>query len=150
MDIFEINVRQAKADIRKAQRRLRNAPEFMKEVAKNKGFERLTTKGDTMELLSNWKKAVTVNGTKEFTKSGFKAFQKELAEDTRLDIKTIDYALGQINADTMDFIQNSKLRYGSNPQLDYILDNTIEISNRLEMALEEIRSAVTQIPLDIF
>lgn len=149
-DIFEINVKEAKYAIRKAQRRLRNAPDFMKEVAENKGLNKLTTRGNAENLLLNWKKAITINSTNEFTKLGFKTFKKNLAEDTRLNIKTIDYALSQINARTMDFINNSKLRYGSNPQLDYILDNTVEIANSLEIALDEVQSIFTQIPLDIF
>lgn len=149
-DIFEINVKEAKQAIRKAQRRLRNAPDFMKEVAENKGLNKLTTRGNAENLLLNWKKAITINSTSEFTKLGFKTFKKNLAEDTRLNIETIDYALSQINTRTMDFINNSKLRYGSNPQLDYILDNTVEIANSLEIALDEVQSIFTQIPLDIF
>ncbi len=149
-NLFEINVTLAKKEIRKAQQRLRRAPDFMKEVAINKGFDRLTTKGNAEELLMNWRKATTINNTEQFTKSGFKKFQKELAEDTRLDIKTIKYAMENINAQNMDYIKNSRLRYGSNPQLDYILDTTNEIANSLEIAMDEIKALISQIPLDIF
>lgn len=128
-------VQQAKAEIRRAQQRLRRAPEFMKKVAEREGIDHLTTKGDMQELLAEWNKALTINENPQFTKRGYNAWVNELAADTRMEKKAIEYALDSVDVQGLDYMANSKLRYGSNPQLDYILDNVQEFSGRLANAL---------------
>lgn len=131
---------EVRSTIKKAQRRLRNAPEFMKNLAKQQGIDRLSLRGTVASVRLDYQKALKVMDTEQFTKRGFKKWEKELANDTRLNVKTIDYALSQIDVAQMDYINNSRLRYGSNPQLDYIMDSTIEVQNRLAEALQELET----------
>lgn len=125
-----------KRQIRNAQRRLRNAPDFMKELAKQQGLDGITTRGTVAEVAISLRKAQRINETAQFTKRGFARWEQELASDTSLNIKTIKYALSQIDAEKMDYINNSRLRFGSNPQLDYIIDSAIEVRNSLKTALD--------------
>lgn len=131
-------VERAKEDIRRAQQRLRRAPEFMKKVAEREGIDHLTTSGNMQELLTEWSKALSINGNPQFTKRGYDGWVKGLAADTRMDKKAIEYALDNVDVQRLDYMANSKLRYGSNPQLDYILDDVQEFSGRLSNSVEQV------------
>lgn len=137
-----------KAEVRKAQTRLRNSNDFMKNLAEHLGIERISLKDKNKAL--TLRRARAINSNSAYTKRGFKQWKKELASDTRLSENTIDYVLSQIDTKSMSYIENSKLRYGSNPQLDYILDDMIEMRGRLEIALDEIEKVDENLPYDIF
>lgn len=133
---FKINP-EVKKDIKKAQRRLRNAPEFMKKLAQQQ-FGKLSTAGTYNELVRNYERAKLVNSDSAFTKRGFKKWVGELHNASGLSRKEIEYMLSQLDASTMTFIQNSPLKYGSNPQLDYIVESAIELNDNMKTAFIEI------------
>ena len=135
---FKVNP-QIKAEIRKAQARIRRAPEFMKKISETQGGK-LSTAVSYNDLIRNYQRAVYINSTKEFTPSGFKRWKKSLSNDLRIGEKEIDYIFSQIDVETMDFIRNSKLRYGSNPQLDYAFESAVEIQESYKRAMSEIES----------
>lgn len=139
-----------KREIKRAQDRLRRSDSFVRNIAKHQGIERLSVKGNATEQTMALNRARRINNSAMFTKRGFKKWKKDLSSDTRLFPKQIDYILSQIDVEKMDYVQNSKLRYGSNPQLDYVLDNAIEITGHFELALEELGRAITDFVDDIF
>lgn len=139
-----------KREIKRAQDRLRRSDDFVKEIARNQGIERLTLKGSDSDKILTLKRARYINDTEVFTKRGFKQWKKDLAEDTRLSASQIDFILSQIDAEKMDYVQNSRLRYGSNPQLDYVLDSANEIKGRYQSAIEELQKSLADFEEDIF
>lgn len=126
-----------KNDIRKAQRRLRSAPQFSKELAKSRGVK-LTTKSDDKSLIRNASLANYINDNEIFTKRGYNGFIRELSSELRLSTKEMDFIFSQIDVETMDFISNSKLRYGSNPQLDFAFDEATSIAKSFEETVRNI------------
>lgn len=141
---------EARGEIKRAQARLRRAPDFVKNVAKSQGIERISLRGNKSELAISLNNARLVNSSLLFSKREYNKWKKDLSEDTRLSMQQIDFALSQIDAQKMDYLQNSKLRYGSNPQLDYILDSATEVAGRYQLALEDLQKAQENIELDIF
>lgn len=138
---INIEVRRA---IRQAQQRIRRAPEFMKNLAKQEGI-RLSLRGSPSEIELSYRQAERVNKTKEFTRSGYARWRNELAQDTRLSEKEVDFVLSQIEPREMAFISNSKLRYGSNPQLDFVLETAIEVKNALFQSIEVMRDELDDV-----
>lgn len=139
-----------KREIKRAQDRLRRSDGFIKEIARNKGIERLSLRGDSDTKRLTLANARYINNNSMFTKRGFKAWKKQMVDDTRLSESQIDYVLSQIDAQKMDFIQNSRLRYGSNPQLDYVLDTANEIAGRFAEIADELERSRQEIDEDIF
>lgn len=131
---------EVKRTIQKAQRRLRNAPSIMKKIANAEGLSKPSLKGSVNDVTLSYRKAKRINEIAEFTKRGYRKFVRTLASDTRLSEKTVEFALSQIDERTYNYVSNSKLRYGSNPQLDYIADNVVEIKDRLLQAVSEMES----------
>lgn len=138
---INIEVRRA---IRQAQQRIRRAPEFMKNLAKQEGI-RLSLRGSPSEIELSYRQAERVNKMKEFTRSGYARWRNELAQDTRLSEKEVDFVLSQIEPREMAFISNSKLRYGSNPQLDFVLETAIEVKNALFQSIEVMRDELDDV-----
>lgn len=126
-----------KTEIKKAQRRLRNAPEFMKKLAQQQ-FGKLSTAGTYNELVRNYERAKIINDDSAFTKRGYNRFLSDLSSTTKLSKNEINYIFSQINAETMTFIQNSPLKYGTNPQLDYIFESAVQLHDSMQTALMEI------------
>lgn len=130
--------KELKDTIRKAQRRIRNAPEFSKNLAKSRGIK-LTTKTDDKSLVRNASLANYINDNEIFSKRGYNSFIKDMSNELRLPKKETDYIFSQIDVETMDFISSSPLRYGSNPQLDFVFNEAIELANSFKTTAENLQ-----------
>lgn len=124
--------------VKRAQDRLRRSNSFVKKLAESQGIDiSLRGKSEREQLLA-FNEAQYINSSPEFTRRGFKKWQKTLADDLRTSTKEVDYILSQIDTEKMEFVKNSKLRYGSNPQLDYAFDSAVELKDAFTNALSSI------------
>lgn len=137
-DNFKLS-KEAKSQIKKAQQRLRRAPDFMKKIADQQGGK-VSTAGSYDEVVRNYERAKWINDDSAFTNRGFKAWQNQIMSEAKVGRKELNYVLSKIDLNTMTFIQGSPLKYGTNPQLDYIMDSAIQLYDEMRYALAEIET----------
>lgn len=120
-----------KKEIAKARKRLASSSDFMKRLADSKGFD-LSLKGkNAIEQIGAYNSAMQINSESAFTKKGYKKWVQEITSDVRMSEKEFEFILSKIDTEKMEFVEDTKLRYGSNPQLDYVFDNAIQVINSM-------------------
>ena len=56
--------------------------------------------------------------------------------------KEVDYMLSQFDSRTRDFISTSPLKYGTNPQIDFLYEDVISLNDSIQQSMDSIQSYV--------
>lgn len=100
--------------------------------------QKISLRGDYNSVVQSYALSKIINSDTVFTMRGYHKWIAQLSQEARLSTKEVEYIISKIDPETMDFISGSKLRYGTNVQLDYVFDSYIELLNDMERALTEI------------
>lgn len=118
-----------KSEVDKANKRLRRMNDFQKNLFEDKGITHISRKGNLEDKLKALSQARIVNESGISTKREYKKYVSRLAADLSLSAKEVDYMLNQFDSKQRDFISKSPLKYGSNPQIDFLFEDVMEINN---------------------
>ena len=137
--------KQLKREVDKANKRLKRADPYISRIYKEKfGFEKISRKGGFQEKMKAFSMARQINDDNLMTKRGFDQYVAQQAKDLRLSKKEVRYMISQIDNDKLGFVSGSKLKYGSNPQVDFLYDDFIATKENLENSLDLIAQKAEQ------
>lgn len=120
-----------KSEVDKANKRLRRMNKFQKNLFEDKGITHISRVGDVKAKLKALSKARIVNESGISTKREYNRYANQLSKDLSLSRKEVDYMLESFDSNTRNFISTSTLKYGSNPQIDFLYEDVIEVNNAL-------------------
>lgn len=120
-----------KREVDIANKRLRRMNKFQKNLFEDKGITHISRAGDVKAKLKALSKARIVNESGISTKREYNRYANQLAKDLSLSRKEVDYMLESFDNNTRDFASTSTLKYGSNPQIDFLFEDVIEVNNAL-------------------
>ena len=132
-----------KSEVDKANKRLKRMNDFQKRLFENKGITHISRKGSFEDKINALAMAKTVNDSGISTKTEYKKYSKKLQRDLSLNEKAVDYMLKNIDFETEDFIRNSKLKLDSNPQVDFLFEDVMEVSDNIDDRLDSIADFIT-------
>lgn len=121
-----------KSEVDKANKRLRRMNKFQKNLFEDKGITHITRTRDVKSKLKALSQARIVNESGISTKREYDRYANQLSKDLSLSRKEVDYMLESFDSNTRNFISTSTLKYGSNPQIDFLFEDVIEINNAIE------------------
>lgn len=121
-----------KSEVDKANKRLKRMNDFQKHIFEDKGITHISRKGTLEDKLKALSQARIVNESGISTKTEYKKFVSKLSKDLSLTTKEVDYMLNQFDSRQRNFISKSPLKYGSNPQIDFLFEDVIELNNALQ------------------
>ena len=137
--------KQLKREVDMANKRLKRADPYISRIYKEKfGLEKISRKGGFEEKMKALSMARQINDDDLMTKRGFNQYVAQQAKDLRLSEKEVRYMISQIDNDKLGFISGSKLKYGSNPQVDFLYDDFIATRENLENSLDAIAQKAEQ------
>lgn len=129
--------KELKREVDKANKRLKRADPYISHIYKEKfGIEKISRKGGFEDKMKALSMARQINDDNLMTKRGFDQYVAQQAKDLRLSKKEVRYMISQIDNDKLGFVSGSKLKYGSNPQVDFLYDDFIATSENLENSLD--------------
>ena len=129
--------KQLKREVDMANKRLKRADPYISRIYKEKfGLEKISRKGGFEEKMKALSMARQINDDNLMTKRGFDEYVTQQAKDLRLSKKEVRYMISQIDNDKLGFVSGSKLKYGSNPQVDFLYDDFIATRENLENSLD--------------
>ena len=129
--------KQLKREVDMANKRLKRADPYISRIYKEKfGLEKISRKGGFQEKMKALSMARQINDDNLMTKRGFDQYVAQQAKDLRLSKKEVRYMISQIDKDKLGFVSGSKLKYGSNPQVDFLYDDFIATRENLENSLD--------------
>lgn len=144
-DVFK---KQLKREVDMANKRLKRADPYISRIYKEKfGLETISRKGGFQEKMKALSMARQINDDNLMTKKGFDQYVAQQARYLRLSKKEVRYMISQIDNDKLGFVSGSKLKYGSNPQVDFLYDDFIATRENIKNALDLIAQKAEQ---DIF
>ena len=120
-----------KSEVDKANKRLKRMNKFQSSLFEDKGITHISRKGDVKSKLKALSQARMVNESGISTKREYNKYANQLSKDLSLSRKEVDYMLESFDSNTKNFISTSTLKYGSNPQIDFLYEDVIEINNAL-------------------
>lgn len=120
-----------KSEVDKANKRLKRMNKFQKNLFGDKGITHISRAGDVKAKLKALSKARIVNESGISTKTEYNRYANQLSKDLSLSRKEVDYMLESFDSNTRNFISTSTLKYGSNPQVDFLFEDVIEVNNAL-------------------
>lgn len=133
-DLFK---KQLKREVDMANKRLKRADPYISRIYKEKfGLEKISRKGGFEDKMKALSMARQINEDNLMTKKGFDQYVAQQAKDLRLSKKEVRYMISQIDNDKLGFVSGSKLKYGSNPQVDFLYDDFIATRENLEKSLD--------------
>ena len=133
-DLFK---KQLKREVDMANKRLKRADPYISRIYKEKfGLEKISRKGGFQDKMKALSMARQINDDNLMTKRGFDQYVAQQAKDLRLSKKEVRYMISQIDNDKLGFVSGSKLKYGSNPQVDFLYDDFIATRENLENSLD--------------
>ena len=133
-DLFK---KQLKREVDMANKRLKRADPYISRIYKEKfGLEKISRKGGFQEKMKALSMARQINDDNLMTKRGFDQYVAQQAKDLRLSKKEVRFMISQIDKDKLGFVSGSKLKYGSNPQVDFLYDDFIATRENLENSLD--------------
>ena len=133
-DLFK---KQLKREVDMANKRLKRADPYISRIYKEKfGLEKISRKGGFEDKMKALSMARQINDDNLMTKRGFDKYVAQQAKDLRLSKKEVRYMISQIDNDKLGFVNGSKLKYGSNPQVDFLYDDFIATRENLENSLD--------------
>lgn len=121
-----------KSEVDKANKRLKRMNDFQKHIFEDKGITHISRKGTLEDKLKALSQARIVNESGISTKTEYKIYVSKLSRDLSLPPKEVDYMLNQFDSRQRSFISKSPLKYGSNPQIDFLFEDVIELNNALQ------------------
>ena len=129
--------KQLKREVDMANKRLKRADPYISRIYKEKfGLEKISRKGGFEDKMKALSMARQINDDNLMTKKGFDQYVAQQAKDLRLSKKEVRYMISQIDNDKLGFVSGSKLKYGSNPQVDFLYDDFIATRENLENSLD--------------
>ena len=129
--------KQLKREVDMANKRLKRADPYISRIYKEKfGLEKISRKGGFQDKMKALSMARQINDDNLMTKRGFDQYIAQQAKDLRLSKKEVRYMISQIDNDKLGFVSGSKLKYGSNPQVDFLYDDFIATRENLENSLD--------------
>lgn len=141
-DLFK---KQLKREVDMANKRLKRADPYISRIYKEKfGLEKISRKGGFEDKMKALSMARQINDDNLMTKRGFNQYIAQQAKDLRLSEKEVRYMISQIDNDKLGFVSGSKLKYGSNPQVDFLYDDFIATRENLENSLDLIAQKAEQ------
>lgn len=120
-----------KREVDIANKRLRRMNKFQKNLFEDKGITHISRAGDVKVKLKALSKARIINESGISTKREYNRYANQLSKDLSLSRKEVDYMLESFDSNTRDFVSTSTLKYGSNPQIDFLYEDVIEVNNAL-------------------
>lgn len=129
-----------KSEVDKANKRLKRMNDFQKGIFEDKGITHITRKGSIEDKIKALAQARTVNESGISTKTEYKKYVSRLSQDLSLSKKEVDYMLNQFDSRTRNFISKSPLKFGSNPQIDFMFEDVMEVNDILQHNIEEMES----------
>ena len=137
--------KQLKREVDMANKRLKRADPYISRIYKEKfGLEKISRKGGFQEKMKALSMARQINDDNLMTKRGFDQYVAQQAKDLRLSKKEVRYMISQIDKDKLGFVSGSKLKYGSNPQVDFLYDDFIATRGNIENSLDLIAQKAEQ------
>ena len=141
-DVFK---KQLKREVDMANKRLKRAEPYISRIYKEKfGLEKISRKGGFEDKMKALSMARQINDDNLMTKRGFDQYVAQQAKDLRLSKKEVRYMISQIDNDKLGFVSGSKLKYGSNPQVDFLYDDFIATRENLENSLDAMAQKAEQ------
>ena len=141
-DVFK---KQLKREVDMANKRLKRADPYISRIYKEKfGLEKISRKGGFEDKMKALSMARQINDDNLMTKRGFDQYVSQQAKDLRLSKKEVRYMISQIDNDKLGFVSGSKLKYGSNPQVDFLYDDFIATRENLENSLDAMAQKAEQ------
>lgn len=134
-----------KSEVDKANKRLKRMNDFQKSVFESKGITHISRKGDFNDKLQALAQAKIVNESGISTKTEYKQYVNKMSSELSLSKKEVDYMLNHFDSTQLDFMANSPLKYGSNPQLDFLYEDVIELNTGIEDKLDDIADYITSL-----
>lgn len=125
-----------KSEVDKANKRLKRMNDFQKHIFEDKGIIHISRKGTLEDKLKALSQARIVNESGISTKREYNKYVSKLSKELSLPIKEVDYMLNQFDSRQRSFISTSPLKYGSNPQIDFLFEDVIELNNALQHNLD--------------
>lgn len=131
-------LKEIKSEVDKANKRLSRMNKFQKGIFEDKGITRISRKGGIEAKLKALSMARIVNDSGISTRAEYNKYVSSLASDLSLTRKEVDFMLNQFDASTRDFISSSTLKYGSNPQIDFLFEDILQVNDAIENRLKSI------------
>lgn len=131
-----------KSEVDKANKRLKRMNDFQKGIFEDKGITHISRKGKLEDKLRALSQAKIVNESGISTKTEYNRYVSKLSSDLSLSKKEVDYMLNQFDSRTRDFISKSPLKYGSNPQIDFLYEDVISLNDTLQQNIDSIQSYI--------
>lgn len=131
-------LKEIKSEVDKANKRLKRMNDFQKGIFEDKGITHISRKGGIKEKLKALSQARIVNESGISTKTEYKKYVNTLSRDLSLSTKEVDYMLSQFDSRTRNFISGSTLKYGSNPQIDFLYEDIIQVNDILQQRIDSI------------
>lgn len=129
-----------KSEVDKANKRLQRMNDFQKGVFEDKGITHISRKGSLEDKMRALSRARIVNESGISTKTEYNKYVSTLSSDLSLQKKEVDFMLNQFDSRTRDFISKSPLKYGSNPQVDFLFEDVLEVNGALQHNLDEMET----------
>ena len=134
-----------KSEVDKANKRLKRMNNFQKRLFEDKGITHISRAGTQEQKIKALSLALYVNESGISTKKEYEKYRNSLAQDLSLSKKEVDYMLNSIDISTMSFMSNTPLKYGSNPQVDFLYEDVIQVKDNLQMALLNAKNYENQV-----
>lgn len=129
-----------KSEVDKANKRLKRMNDFQKGVFEDKGITHISRKGGLEDKMRALSQARIVNESGMSTKTEYNKYVFNLSSDLSLPKKEVDFMLNQFDSRTRDFISKSPLKYGSNPQVDFLFEDVLQVNGALQHNLDEMEA----------
>ena len=126
-----------KSEVDKANKRLKRMNYFQRSIFEDKGITHISRKGNLEDKLKALSQARIVNESGISTKREYKKYVSKLSNELSLSTKEVDYMLNQFDSRQRDFISKSPLKYGSNPQIDFLFEDVMEINNIINQNIRD-------------
>lgn len=126
-----------KSEVDKANKRLKRMNDFQRSIFEDKGIIHISRKGNLEDKLKALSQARIVNESGISTKREYKKYVSKLSNELSLSTKEVDYMLNQFDSRQRDFISKSPLKYGSNPQIDFLFEDVMEINNIINQNMRD-------------
>lgn len=131
-----------KREVDKANKRLKRMNDFQKGIFSDKGITHISRKGTIEDKLRALSQAKIVNESGISTKTEYNKYVTTLSSDLSLSKKEVDFMLNQFDSRTRDFISKSPLKYGSNPQIDFLFEDVIQLNDTLQHNIDSIQNYI--------
>lgn len=131
-----------KSEVDKANKRLKRMNDFQKGIFEDKGITFISRKGSLEDKLRALSQAKIVNESGISTKTEYNYYVSKLSKDLSLSKKEVHYMLNQFDSRTRDFISKSPLKYGSNPQIDFLFEDAMLLNDTLRQNIDSIQNYI--------